>query len=356
MNPLASLPIIKSLQKSILLVNTDVPYGSHKTIHLKAKQSQINNYFYKTLSSQTDHYPQENIIKNITETPLDEFDLQSNISHFIPTTLYNHTGKIIYLETTKKPKELEANTGIIKSLDCVSVKKINDSDIEYQEVYTRRDLDFKSSDLYILDFLNTEEINCNNVHLVFQNKIKNQINIVAFLVIVNLLSSPSMYNLPNISNKKPLQAGTIDLSSLNTFIHYLIQTRGKKDDQYLIKFLDKELFFKESSENFNEEELKFMSKIYNVFSFLINNIFNTEEKSYIFSIGNIDNYLIPNDKQILLHLSDCVPDANEDTQEKVNNIVIVFTDISDRISEVSNLDFISNIKSFLLMENEHVNQ
>ena len=51
-----------------------------------------------------------------------------------------------------------------------------------------------------------------------------------------------------------------------------------------------------------------------------------------------------------------MPDDNEDTQNKVNKIVIVFTDISDKISEVSNLDFISNIKSFLLMENEHVNQ
>lgn len=78
MHTVLSLPIQETLARSTLLIQKDLPYHSHMTIHRSSSLHPITPDVYSFSNQQTFKLEEENTVNNYTDSPLDDFTLTSN--------------------------------------------------------------------------------------------------------------------------------------------------------------------------------------------------------------------------------------------------------------------------------------
>ena len=184
MHTVLALPIQETLARSTLLIQKDLPYHSHMTIHRSSSLHPIKPDVYSFSNQQTFKLEEENTVNNYTDSPLDDFTLTSNLAHFYPTTTINHTRKVHYAELTKRPTHIEINSGtktiMEKRLTCVFRDPENET-VEKKFSVIDPDLSSIQTHMSWIDFLPLSSDQENPIHLAFQNKINSKINLSVFL-------------------------------------------------------------------------------------------------------------------------------------------------------------------------------
>lgn len=354
MKTVLSLPIQETLARSTLLIQKDLPYHSHMTIHRSSSLHPIMPYVYSFSNRQTFKLEEENTVNNYTDSPLDDFILTSNLAHFYPTTTINHTRKVHYAELTKRPTHIEINSGtktiVEERLTYVFRDSENDT-VEKKFSVINPDLSNIQTHASWLDFLPLSSDQENPIHLAFQNKINSKINLSVFYGILSSLSSVSLHYL--ISNiKTPSNTLALQDASLMSFkraLEWIITRKGNFNDECLAEYTTREnLFIVFDRDEYKPEEQEYLNKIYPVFKFIFDNIFMQETKRYIFYTDNINNHLVPNENIQIIPFSNIVPDTKEKAQSNVADKVIVFKNITDL--NVDTFEFINEFDTYLTEE------
>ena len=354
MKTVLSLPIQETLARSTLLIQKDLPYHSHMTIHRSSILHPIKPDIYSFSNQQTFKLDEENTVNNYTDSPLDDFILTSNLAHFYPTTTINHTRKVHYAELTKRPAYIEINSGtktiVEERLNYVFRDSENDT-VEKKFSFINPDLSSNQTHASWLDFLPLSSDQENPIHLAFQNKINSKINLSVFYGILSSLSSVSSHYL--ISNiKTPSNTLALQDASLLSFkraLEWIITRKGNFNDECLAEYTTREnLFIVFDRDEYKPEEQEYLNKIYPVFKFIFDNIFMQETKRYIFYTDNINNHLVPNENIQIIPFSNIVPDTKEKAQSNVADKVIVFKNITDL--NVDTFEFINEFDTYLTEE------